>query len=305
MSKSLLPLLAIFCFLVYHISTKLIQLYFLRLCYRNKPLLFTHPGKGVFMLKKHIDEQPLKYPSKRPAVLITGASRGIGKAAALRFAREGWQVAVTCRTRTEELLTVQEEILSMGIPCLAFTGNMGDMDDCLRLFSQIHQELGPLDALVNNAGVSYLGLFQDMRIEEWDNLIQSDLTSVFCCCKLALPSMIRRRRGKIINISSVWGICGASCEVAYSAAKGGVNALTKALAKELAPSNIQVNAIACGAIDTEMNAWMDEDEKNALLEEIPAGRMGQPEEAADLIMQLCSSSSYLTGQVIALDGGWI
>ena len=144
-----------------------------------------------------------------------------------------------------------------------------------------------------------------MRIEEWNSLIQSDLTSVFCCCKLALPSMIRRRRGKIINISSVWGICGASCEVAYSAAKGGVNALTKALAKELAPSNIQVNAIACGAIDTEMNAWMDEDEKNALLEEITAGRMGQPEEAADLIMQLCSSSSYLTGQVIALDGGWI
>lgn len=257
------------------------------------------------MLKKHIDEQPLKYPSKRPAVLITGASRGIGKAAALRFAREGWQVAVTCRTRTDELLTVQKEILSMGIPCLAFTGNMGDMDDCLRLFSQIHQELGPLDALVNNAGVSYLGLFQDMRIEEWNSLIQSDLTSVFCCCKLALPSMIRRRRGKIINISSVWGICGASCEVAYSAAKGGVNALTKALAKELAPSNIQVNAIACGAIDTEMNQWMEEDDLIGLVEDIPTGRLGRAEEVADLAYHLGYKNAYLTGQVIGLDGGWI
>ena len=252
-----------------------------------------------------MNKQPLKHSSKRPAVLITGASRGIGKAAALRFAREGWQVAVTCRTRTEELLTVQEEILSMGIPCLAFTGNMGDMDDCSRLFSQIHQELGPLDALVNNAGVSYLGLFQDMRIEEWDNLIQSDLTSVFCCCKLALPSMIRRRRGKIINISSVWGICGASCEVAYSAAKGGINALTRALAKELAPSNIQVNAIACGVIDTDMNSGFSEEERRALMDEVPAGRFGTPEETADLVFDLAENHPYLTGQIIGLDGGMI
>lgn len=252
-----------------------------------------------------MSEHKPKIPSTKKTVLITGASRGIGKAAALRFAREGWQVAVTCRTRTEELLQVQQEILALGTPCLAFTGNMGDMKDCDTLFSLIHRELGPLDALVNNAGISHIGLFQDMRIEEWENLIQSDLTSVFCCCKLAIPSMIRRRSGKIVNISSVWGICGASCEVAYSAAKGGVNALTRALAKELAPSNIQVNAIACGAMDTEMNRWMEPAEKNALTEQIPAGRMGQPEEAADFIMQLCSSSSYLTGQVIALDGGWI
>lgn len=257
------------------------------------------------MQKKAMNKQPLKHSSKRPAVLITGASRGIGKAAALRFAREGWQVAVTCRTRTEELLTVQEEILSMGIPCLAFTGNMGDMDDCSRLFSQIHQELGPLDALVNNAGVSYLGLFQDMRIEEWNSLIQSDLTSVFCCCKLALPSMIRRRRGKIINISSVWGICGASCEVAYSAAKGGVNALTRALAKELAPSNIQVNAIACGVIDTAMNAGFCEEERQALMDEIPAGRFGTPAETAELVFDLAENHPYLTGQIIGLDGGMI
>lgn len=238
-------------------------------------------------------------------ILITGASRGIGKAIALRFAEDGWNIVITCRRRTAELEGVQKEIQRLSCPCLAFTGDMGNMDDVVRLFSLIEQTFGSLDVLVNNAGVSYVGLFQDMKIEDWQNLIQSDLTSLFCCCKLAVPSMIRRQSGKIINISSVWGICGASCEVAYSAAKGGVNAFTKALAKELAPSNIQVNAIACGAIDTEMNQWMDSEEKNALLEEIPAGRMGQPSEVAELVVQLCSGHSYLTGQIISLDGGWI
>ena len=117
--------------------------------------------------------------------------------------------------------------------------------------------------------------------------------------------MLRKKNGKIINISSVWGITGASCEAAYSATKGGVNALTKALAKELAPSNIQVNAIACGAIDTEMNSFLDEEELSSLLLEIPAGRMGRPEEVASLVMDLCTGNEYLTGQVIQLDGGWI
>lgn len=241
----------------------------------------------------------------RKTVLITGASRGIGKAAALRFAREGWQLAITCISRTEELTRVQKTIEALGAPCLSFTGNMGNLSDTERLFSAVRQRFGALDVLVNNAGISSVGLFQDMSMEDWQSMLQSDLTSVFCCCKLAVPEMIRRRSGKIINISSVWGVCGASCEVAYSAAKGGVNAFTKALAKELAPSNIQVNAIACGAIDTEMNQWMDPEEKAALLEEIPAGRMGQPEEAADLIFQLAQANPYLTGQVIALDGGWI
>ena len=244
-------------------------------------------------------------PHALKTVLVTGASRGIGRETALRFSREGWQVAITCKSRTQELLAVQKQIQSLNIPCLAFTGNMGRMEDCEHLFSLIHRQFGSLDALVNNAGISHIGLFQDMSYDEWQDLIQSDLTSLFCCCKLAVPSMIRRQSGKIINISSVWGICGASCEVAYSAAKGGIHAFTRALAKELAPSHIQVNAIACGAIDTEMNQWMDEEEKNALLEEIPAGRMGKPSEVADFIYQLCTANPYLTGQVIALDGGWI
>lgn len=245
-----------------------------------------------------------KQKTSPPTVLITGASRGIGKAAALRFAQEGWQVAITCIHHTHLLKEVQKEIESLGTSCLAFTGNMGKMEDVQELFSRIEQTFGVLDVLVNNAGISHIGLIQEMTIEEWERIIQANLTSVFCCCKLALPAMIRRQKGKIINISSVWGLSGASCEAAYSASKGGVNALTKAMAKELAPSNIQVNAIACGAIDTEMNQWMSAEEKDALLEEIPAGRMGTVSETADLIIQLADSSSYLTGQVIALDGGW-
>ena len=144
-----------------------------------------------------------------------------------------------------------------------------------------------------------------MEFEEWDNLIASNLSSVFHCCRLAIPGMVRNQSGHIVNISSVWGVCGASCEAAYSASKGGVNALTQALAKELAPSHIQVNAIACGAIDTEMNRFLSAEERDMLLEEIPAGRMGTPEEVADMVWSLTEGPAYLTGQVIRLDGGWI
>ena len=140
---------------------------------------------------------------------------------------------------------------------------------------------------------------------DWDRIIRTNLTSVFNCCRQAIPDMIGAKAGKIINISSVWGVAGASCEVAYSATKGGVNTFTKALAKELGPSNIQVNAVACGAIDTEMNQWMEEDELISLIEEIPSGRLGKAEEVADLVYHLAYKSNYLTGQIISLDGGWI
>ncbi|HIQ74935.1 MAG TPA: 3-oxoacyl-ACP reductase FabG [Candidatus Cottocaccamicrobium excrementipullorum] len=241
----------------------------------------------------------------RKTVLITGGSRGIGRAAALHFAKEGWQVVITAHKSQNLLWETKKEIQAMGASCLAFLGDVGSMADCRRLFSQIKETFGDLDVLVNNAGISYIGLFQDMTEEEWDRMIRTDLTSVFYCCKLAVPGMIHRRQGKIINVSSVWGVCGASCEAAYSAAKGGVNAFSRALAKELAPSNIQVNALALGAMDTEMNQWMEEEERNALQAEIPAGRMGKPEEAAEMIFSLATSPDYLTGQIIQFDGGWI
>ena len=241
----------------------------------------------------------------RKTVLVTGASRGIGKAIALEYAGKGYNTVITCIHRKEQLLQTRKEIEGMGMGCLAWLGDAGDYGSCEELFSRIRKQFGSLDVLVNNAGVSYIGLFQDMKPEDWDRIVRTNLTSVFNCCRLAIPMMLTKKRGKIINISSVWGVCGASCEAAYSATKGGVNALTKALAKELAPSNIQVNAIACGAIDTEMNHFLHREDLIALLDEIPAGRLGQAAEVADLAYHLGYKESYLTGQIIGLDGGWM
>lgn len=237
-------------------------------------------------------------------VLVTGASRGIGKAIAVKYAKKGYNVAITCFHRQEELMKTQLEIENFQTGCLAWLGDAGDYESCEKLFARIHKQFGSLDVLVNNAGISYIGLLQDMRPEDWDRIVRTNLTSVFNCCRLAVPMMLEKKQGKIINISSIWGVKGASCEVAYSATKGGVNAFTKALAKELAPSNIQVNAIACGAIDTEMNHFLHREDLISLMEDIPAGRLGKAEEVADLAYHLGYKENYLTGQVIGLDGGW-
>ena len=162
-----------------------------------------------------------------------------------------------------------------------------------------------MDLLVNNAGISYVGLLSDMSIEEWNRIIQTNLTSLFNCCNQIVPHMVSNKSGHIINISSMWGISGASCEVAYSATKGGVNAFTKALAKELAPSKVRVNALACGAIQTEMNSCFTEEELQDFCDEIPACRLGTPEEIAQMVWQLYSSPFYLTGEVIKIDGGYL
>jgi len=238
-------------------------------------------------------------------VLVTGSSRGIGRAIALKYASLYFSVVINCARSLPALKEVEKEIKALGAPCLAVCADVGKKEDCIRLFEEISKTFGSVDILVNNAGISSVGLLQDMGFEEWDNLIAANLSSVFHCCKLSIPSMIQKQAGHIINISSVWGVCGASCEAAYSASKGGVNALTKALAKELAPSHIQVNAIACGAIDTDMNHFLSEEEASGLLEEIPAGRMGTPDEVARMVLSLTESPAYLTGQVIKFDGGWI
>lgn len=238
-------------------------------------------------------------------VLITGSSRGIGKAIALKYASIGYNIVLNCAKSMDSMLHVKEEAELLGAPCIAVQADVGCKDDCIRLFQEIEARFGSVDILINNAGISRIGLLQDMEFEEWDRLLASNLSSVFHCCKLAIPGMVKKQAGQIVNISSVWGVCGASCEAAYSASKGGVNALTRALAKELAPSHIQVNAIACGAIDTEMNHFLSEEEARMLLEEIPAGRMGTPEEVADMVLAITESPAYLTGQIIQLDGGWI
>lgn len=238
-------------------------------------------------------------------VLVTGSSRGIGKAIALKYASKGYNLVLNCAKSTDSMLHVKEEAENLGASCIAVQADVGCKDDCIRLFQEIEARFGSVDILINNAGISRIGLLQDMEFEEWDRLLASNLSSVFHCCKLAIPGMVKKQAGQIVNISSVWGVCGASCEAAYSASKGGVNALTRALAKELAPSHIQVNAIACGAIDTEMNHFLSEEEAQMLMEEIPAGRMGTPKEVADMVLAITESPAYLTGQIIQLDGGWI
>ncbi len=242
---------------------------------------------------------------RRNAVLVTGSSRGIGKAIALKFAKEGFNVIINCAHHENELLLVKEELESYNVSCFAFAGDMGNFEEVKHMITLAKQQFGNIDILVNNAGISHVGLFTDTDIHTWNRIIATNLTSVYNCCNLVVPDMIARQKGKIINISSVWGSVGASCEVAYSASKGGINAFTKALAKELAPSNIQVNAVACGAIDTRMNHFLNEEELSALIEDIPANRLGKTNEVADFVFQLAAGNDYLNGQIIHLDGAWI
>jgi 3-oxoacyl-[acyl-carrier protein] reductase len=162
-----------------------------------------------------------------------------------------------------------------------------------------------IDVLVNNAGISIVGLATDLDKDSWENIWNTNVTSVVAMSKACIPDMLRNHAGKIINISSVWGVCGASCETAYSATKGAVNAYTKALAKELAPSNIQVNALACGFIDTEMNDHLSEEEIKEVVAEIPADRVGKPTDVASVVLSLATGNNYVTGQIINVDGGWI
>lgn len=233
--------------------------------------------------------------------LITGASRGIGKATAEVFAGNGYNLVLTCQNSMESLEILAENLqAAYGISCVPIQADMGAEADVERLFSHIRH----LDVLVNNAGVAYFGLLSDMTASQWHRVLSVNLDSCFYTCRAAIPLMLKNHRGSIINVSSVWGAQGASMEVAYSASKGGMNAFTKALAKELAPSNIQVNAVACGVIDTAMNGCLSPEDMAALRDEIPADRLGSPEEAADLIFRTAHAPSYMTGQIITIDGGW-
>lgn len=173
------------------------------------------------------------------------------------------------------------------------------------MFEAASKRFGGVDILINNAGICHSGLLSDMTDTDWDRVIGTNLSSVFYCSKKAIPYMVSKKSGSIVNVSSVWGLYGASCEVAYSASKGGMNAFTKALAKELAPSGIAVNALALGVIDTDMNRHLSDEDKKALVDQIPADRLGTPEEVADAVYHLSKMPTYLTGQIISMDGGWI
>ena len=239
-------------------------------------------------------------------VLITGASRGIGRSTAILFAQNGYHVFLNCNKSVEELKQVQEEIEKHHPKAVTLVpGNVGNPSDVRSIFREIYSHCDSLDVLINNAGIAHIGLLMDLTDEEWQQIIDTNLSSVFYCCREAVPKMVSKKSGRIINISSMWGTVGASCEAAYSASKSGIHGLTRALAKELAPSGIPVNAIACGVIDTVMNAQLDKTERQELAEEIPAGRFCSPEEIAEVIWQTVNTPAYMTGQIIGIDGGYI
>ena len=242
----------------------------------------------------------------KQTALITGASRGIGAALAETFAHAGYQLALCCHKSQEQLRDLADQLQKKyHTPVLIFIGGVGEYAFVEDMVKQTLDTFGSIDVLINNAGISYIGLLTDMTIDDWNQIVATNLTSVFSACRCTVPSMVHNKSGRIINISSVWGNVGASCEVAYSACKGGINSFTRALGKELAPSNITVNAIACGVIDTDMNRCFSEEERAELVAEIPAERMGQPQEVAELALSIASGHAYLNGQIITLDGGWI
>lgn len=237
-------------------------------------------------------------------VLITGASRGIGAATARRFAEGGYQVAVNYFQSREAAEALCREIGNDSFPVRA---DVGDPDSVRTLFATAMERLGHLDVLVCNAGIGMPEtLTQDMTDEDWSRLMAVDASGVFYAAREALPHMIRRQAGRIITISSMWGQTGGSCEVAYSAAKGAVIAFSKALAKELAPSGITVNCVAPGVIQTDILRFITQEAREALAEETPLGRLGQPRDVAETVFFLASpAAAFYTGQVLAPNGGFV
>lgn len=244
------------------------------------------------------------FPSQ--TVLITGASGGIGAAIADRFAKSGLNIVLHYRQSHERVNEAARSCMAHGANVLTVSADLRDKEQVLRMKEKLENHGLQPDILVNNAGVSHYGMLQDVSEEEWDEVISVNLKGTFLCTQAFMPSMVNRRYGRIINVSSIWGISGASCEVLYSTTKGGINAFTKALAKELAPSSVTVNAIAPGAVQTAMMEQFDELELKAVKEEIPAGRLALPEEIASLVYFLSlPESGYINGQIISPNGAWL
>ena len=238
--------------------------------------------------------------------LITGASRGIGKEIAEVFARNGFNLALVCRKNADALKEHAAQLTKeYGIEAHCYFGDVADHAFIESIRDDLVTQNALPEIIVNNAGIAAYGLLTDLKPQNWADIINTNLTSVYNTCNVFVPDMVSAKSGRIINISSIWGNVGASCEVAYSASKGGVNSFTRALAKELAPSGISVNAVAFGAIDTEMNAHLSAAEKAEFEEEIPVGRMGTPQEAAAFIYHVATSPGYMTGQIITFDGGYL
>lgn len=237
-------------------------------------------------------------------VVITGASRGIGAACALRFGQAGWNVVINYNRSEWEAFQLAQKIQELGANALAVKADVANPQEVHFLAQEALREFGKIDVLINNAGVSFMGLLTDMSYEDWRKLMSVDFDSVFLCCREILPHMIRRHQGAILNISSMWGQVGASCEAAYSAAKAGVIGLTKALAKEVGPSGIRVNCIAPGVICTDMNQSLSPDILESLRQDTPLEVLGSPADVANTAFFLSSpESAFITGQVLGVNGG--
>ncbi len=239
-------------------------------------------------------------------VLITGSSRGIGKATAIAFADLGYSVVINYNNSKEEALNLLHHIREKGVKAIAVKANISSRVEAEYLIETSMEQMGHIDILVNNAGIAQQKMFTDITLDDWQKMFSTNINGMFNCTQLVIKDMINRKKGKIINISSIWGITGAACEVHYSASKAAVIGFTKALAKEMGPSGIQVNCIAPGVIDTEMNENLDEYTKNSLKEETPLGRIGLPEDIANTILFLASEKAdFITGQTISPNGGFV
>lgn len=235
-------------------------------------------------------------------VLISGGDRGIGAAAARAFRAAGYRVAVLFHSNASAAAALEKELPG----CVAVQCDVASRVSCEVAFRAVEQVLGHVDVLVCNAGIAQQKLFTDITPEEWQHMLDVNLTGAFHLCQLALPGMIRRKRGRILTVSSMWGQTGGSCEVHYSAAKAGLIGLTKALAKEEGPSGITVNCVAPGVIDTDMMAAFTPEDKAALAEETPVGRLGSADEVAKLLLFLAGEDAgYITGQVFGVNGGLV
>ncbi len=233
-------------------------------------------------------------------ILITGGSRGIGAAIVRKFASNGYNVAFIYKNRHTEAENISRET-----GAFAICADVSNPSECAGAVREATEKMGGIDILINNAGIAQFKIFTDISNEDFEKMISVNLSSVFYCTRECSVGMIRQKYGRIINISSMWGITGASCEVHYSAAKAGVIGMTKALAKELGPSGITVNCICPGVIETEMNASLNEEALAALADETPLCRLGTPRDVAELAFYLASdSASFITGQIISADGGF-
>lgn len=237
-------------------------------------------------------------------ILITGGSRGIGRCLVENLAKGNFNVILNYNKSERQAKKLQEELKEKGFYIEIFKADVSKRDEVNKLINFSIEKFKNIDVLINNAGIAKIQMFQDIKDSDWDDVINTNLKSAFYCTQEVLPNMLHNKKGLIINISSVWGLVGASCETLYSISKAGMDAMTKSLAKELGPSNIRVNSIAPGIVDTEMNSDIDEVIKNEIIKETPLGRIGMPEDIYKCVRWLIEDT-FTTGQIISPNGGWI